>query len=176
MVKFVASCIYTILLLIWVALLSLFVSILIFGTNSMYVARETDAGIIAAGDVMWRYMAAFVFAGIGLITVASLSFMLSTFAENSIGPIVATVSIIVIFTILTQLQVPVYDSIKPYLFTTHMLGWKGFFYVKGVDGVTVEGSVENLPAVIKSALVLLGNAALFLLISIFYFRKKNILS
>jgi ABC-2 type transport system permease protein len=177
MIKFVAATIYTFLLLIWVALLALGVSILMFGTNSLFVARETDSNIIASYDVLWRYGAAFLFAAIGLITVAALSFMLSAFADNSIGPIVATVCILIIFTILTELQIPFYDeTIKPYLFTTHMLGWKGFFYVKGNDGVTIDGSVNNFPAIVKSALVLLGYIMIFLFVSVWYFRKKNILN
>ncbi len=177
MIKFLASCLYTFLLLIWVALLSLGLSILLFGTNDLFVARELDSNIIASSDVMWRYFAAFGFAAIGLITVTSLAFMLSAFADNSIGPIVTTVCVIIVFTILTQMQIPFYDeTIKPYLFTTHMLGWKGFFYVKGNDGVTVEGSIENISGIVKSGLILLAYSAAFLLTVIGYFRKKNILS
>ena len=177
LIKFTAAAIYTFILLIWVAVLALGISILMFGTNSLFVARETDSNIIASYDVLWRYGAAFLFAEIGLITVAALSFMLSAFADNSIGPIVATVCILIIFTILTELQIPFYDeTIKPYLFTTHMLGWKGFFYVKGNDGVTIDGSINNFSAIIKSALILLGYTTIFLFISVWYFRKKNILS
>jgi ABC-2 type transport system permease protein len=177
LVKFVAASIYTILLLVWVAVLSLLISMLVFGTNDLFVARETESNIIASADVLWRYMAAFAFAAIGLVTVTALAFMLSVFADNSIGPIVATVCVIIVFTILTQMQIPFYDeSVKPYLFTTHMLGWKGFFYVKGEEGVTINGSIENFSSIVKSALVLIGYAALFVGISIWYFRKKNILS
>ncbi len=177
LIKFAAASLYTFLLLIWVALLSLLLSILLFGTNDLFVAREIDSNIIAGTDVLWRYFAAFGFAAIGLITVTSLAFMLSTFADNSIGPIVATVCVIIVFTILTQMQIPFYDeTIKPYLFTTHMLGWKGFFYVQGNEGVTVEGSIENLSAIIKSGIILLAYSAAFLFTAIWYFRKKNILS
>lgn len=177
LIKFTAASLYTLLLLIWVALLSLGLSILLFGTNDLFVARETDSNIIAGADVLWRYFAAFGFAAIGLITVASLAFMLSAFADNSIGPIVATVCVIIVFTILTQMQIPFYDeTIKPYLFTTHMLGWKGFFYVKGNDGVTIEGSIENFSAIVKSGLILLAYSAAFLFTAIWYFRKKDILS
>jgi ABC-2 type transport system permease protein len=109
--------------------------------------------------------------------VASLAFMLSVFSDNSIGPIVITVCVIIVFTILTQLQIPFYDeTIKPYLFTTHMLGWKGFFYVKGIDGVTDKGSIENLSSIIKSALVLIAYTILFLGIAFWYFKRKDILS
>lgn len=177
LIKFTAACIYTILLLIWVAILSLLVSILFFGTNDLFVARETSSNIIAGADVLWRYFAAFGFAAIGLITVSSLAFMLSVFAENSITPIVATVCVIIVFTVLTQMQIPFYDeTVKPYLFTTHMLGWKGFFYVKGKDGVSVNGSIENITAILKSAGILLLYSAAFLFTAISYFRKKNILS
>ena len=177
LIKFTAASFYTIMLLIWVALLSLLLSILLFGTNDLFVARELDSNIIAGSDVLWRYFAAFGFAAIGLIAVTSLAFMLSAFSDNSIGPVVATVCVIIVFTILTQMQIPFYDdTIKPYLFTTHMLGWKGFFYVKGIDGVTVRGSIENFSAIVKSGLILLAYSAAFLLTGIWYFRKKNILS
>lgn len=177
LVKFIASSIYTILLLVWVAILALGLSVLLFGSNQLFATRGFELNIIASDDILWRYIAAFVFAIIGLITVASLAFMLSTFYDNSIVPVVATVCIIIVFTILTQMQIPFYDdTIKPYLFTTHMLGWKGFFYVKANEGETIKGSVENLSAVVRSAGILVGYAVLFLLISVWHFKKKNILS
>jgi ABC-2 type transport system permease protein len=177
LVKFSASVFYTILLLIWVAILSLLLSMLLFGTNSLLVPREFEINIISSSDVLWRYFAAFAFAAVALTTVAAMAFMFSVFADNSIGPIVGTVCVIIVFTILTQMQIPFYDeTIKPYLFTTHMLGWKGFFYIKGQEGETVKGSIENLPAVIRSGLILMTYAVGFLLISIWYFRKKDILS
>ena len=176
-VKFIASVIYTLMLLIWVAVLALFVSIALFGVNWLGVPRELQFNVMESDDVLWRYALAFCFAAVGLICVAALAFMLSVFSDNSIGPIVATVCVIIVFTILTQLQIPFYDeTIKPYLFTTHMLGWKGFFYVKAIDGVTEKGSIENLSAIIKSAVILIGYTAGFLGIAFWYFKRKNILS
>jgi ABC-2 type transport system permease protein len=177
LIKFTASCIYTLILLVWVALFALLGSVMLFGTNDLLVAKVSGSNIISEADVLWRYYAAFIFAGIGMLTVAALSFLFSAFADNSIGPIVATVCVIIVFTILTQMQIPFYDeTVKPWLFTTHMLGWKGFFYVKGLDGVTVDGSIENFPAIVKSGLILVIYAALFVFVAIWYFRKKNILS
>jgi len=40
----------------------------------------------------------------------------------------------------------------------HMLGGKDFL-CKGNEGVTIDGSIENIGAVIKSALILAGYAA-----------------
>jgi ABC-2 type transport system permease protein len=76
------------------------------------------------------------------------------------------------------MNIPIYDTtVKPWLFTTHMVAWKGFFYVQAdAEGATVRGSVENLPAVLRSAGILLGYIALFLWTSIYLFRRKDILT
>ncbi len=177
LVKFTASVFYTFVLLLWVAILGLLISMLIFGTNSIYVPKELEANVMAPNDVLWRYVAAFCFAAVGMTTIAAMSLMFSVFADNSIGPIVATVCIVIIFTILMQMEIPFYDNtIKPYLFTTHMLGWKGFFYVKANEGATIPGSVSNIGAIIKSAIILFIYTAIFLAIATWSFRKKNILS
>ncbi|GAC1448431.1 MAG: hypothetical protein NVSMB7_09870 [Chitinophagaceae bacterium] len=176
--KFFATVIYTALLLAWMAFLSLALSILLFGTNDLIVARSNALEIINRDDVMWRYLAAFAYATIALTTVAALAFLLSVFAENSIGPIVSTISIVIVFTILSEMQIPLYDrTVKPYLFTSHMLGWKGFFYLKtDADGVSMPGTVENLPAVLKSMGILLGYIVLFTGSAMVIFKRKDILS
>jgi len=178
LVKFGASVIYTILLLVWMALLALFLSMMIFGTNDMFIARDTVLEHIRAADVMWRYIAAFGYAMVALSTVAALAFLLSVFAENSIGPIVATISIVIVLTILSEMRIPIYDNtVKPWLFTSHMLAWKGFFYSKSDgQGGTINGSVENLPSILRSLGVLLAYIVAFVTAAIWAFRKKDILS
>src|ERR1700709_1325284 len=59
--KFTATVIYTALLLIWLAFISLLLSILIFGTNDILIARNDALEIIRSNDVLWRYLAAFAF-------------------------------------------------------------------------------------------------------------------
>ncbi len=177
-VKFLACVVYTLLLLIWMAFLSLFISGLLFGTNDLVVSKEFELVQIQKADVLWRYFAAFGFAAVALIVVAALSFLLSTISENSIGPIVATVSIIIVLTILSEMRIPIYDNtVKPYLFTTHMLGWKGFFYIgSNAEGQTIRGSINNLPAVMKSLGILFCYIFIFVGTAIFIFNKKDILS
>jgi ABC-2 type transport system permease protein len=178
LVKFLASVVYTIALLIWMALLALFGSMIIFGTNDMLVLRSEGIEIINSFDVMWRYVAAFAYAAVALTTVASLAFLLSVFAENSIGPIIATMSIVIVFTILSEMNIPIYDTtVKPYLFTSHMVAWKGFFYVQAnADNETIAGSIENLPAVLRSMGILLIYTGLFVGSAIYIFKRKDILS
>ena len=107
--KFFATCIYTLLLLIWVAILALFVSMLVFGTNDLFLMKSEYIVLIKQNDVFWRYCCAFCFAFVALVTVASVGFFLSAFAENSIGPIVTTMSIIILFTVLGTLNLPVFN-------------------------------------------------------------------
>lgn len=163
--KFLASTIYTLLLLVWMAFLSLFLSMMVFGVGDLVVAKSQEIILHRQADVMWRYFAAFGFAAIAMTSVAALSFFLSLFAENSIGPIVATMSIVIVFTILSTVDLPLFGLIKPYLFTSHMLGWKGFF-----------DNPVNYGAIARSAGILLLHIGLFLGTSIYIFRRKDILS
>jgi ABC-2 type transport system permease protein len=175
--KFLASSIYTILLLIWMAFWTLLVSILIFGVDDLIILKSDVVTLILKDDILWRYGAAFIFAMLAMITVSSLAFFLSIFAENSIGPIIACMSIIIVLTILQTLQLPVFNAVKPYLFTTHMLGWKGFFDVKmDEQNQQILGSIENLPAVMRSAGYLALHIICFWGMSVFVFRKKDIVS
>lgn len=178
LMKFTACVIYTIMLLAWMALLSLALSILLFGTNDMVITRNDVVEQIQRNDILWRYMAAFGYAAVALTTVAALAFLLSVFAENSIGPIVSTISIVIVFTILSEMQIPIYDkTVKPWLFTSHMLAWKGFFYSKSNgEGEAMAGSIENLPAIMKSLFVLLSYIVLFVGSAVAIFREKDILS
>ena len=176
--KFMATVVYTALLLMWLAFIALLLSILLFGTNDILIARNDTLEIIRSNDVMWRYLAAFAFATLALTTVAALAFLLSVFAENSIGPIVSTISIVIIFTILSEMQIPLYDrTIKPFLFTSHMLAWKGFFYSKvNASGSAIPGTIENLRAIGKSALILVLYIVGFVSTAIVVFNRKDILS
>lgn len=177
-VKFLASIIYTLALLVWMAILALFGSMLIFGTNDMVVLRSDGIEQMKGFDVLWRYFAAFGYAAVALTTVAALAFLLSVFAENSIGPIIATMSIVIVFTILSEMNIPFYDrTVKPYLFTSHMVAWKGFFYVKAdAIGTTINGSIENLRAVLKSLSILLIYIVIFFGTAVWVFRRKDILT
>lgn len=163
--KFAATLVYTILLLVWMALLALVVPILVFGTGDLLNLKSDQAIILEQADILWRYIAAFGFAAIAMSMVASLAFFLSLFAENSIGPIVATMSIIIVCTILSSLDIPIFTALRPYLFTTHMLGWKGFF-----------DDPVHYPAVLRSAGVLLLHIVLLFGATVYIFKRKDILS
>ena len=129
------------------------------------IFKSDEIVILKENDILWRYAAAFCFAALAMSTVAALSFLLSVFADNSIGPIVTTMSIIIVCTILSTMDFPLFTAMKPYLFTSHILGWKGFF-----------DDPVHYPSVLWSALFLFLHIVLFIGTALWYFRKKDILS
>lgn len=179
--KFGAGMVYTLLLLVWMALLALVLSMAIFGRDDLLVNKSYT--IIqffvdkSGDDVLWRYICAFALAFLALGTVAALSFMLSVFAENSIGPIVTTMSIIIVFSIISTMDLPLFTRLNPYLFTSYMTAWKGFFNMASSDSErAIRGTVYSLPVIIRAAGVLLGHILLFLGIAWYGFKRKDILS
>ncbi|MBS1744126.1 MAG: ABC transporter permease [Bacteroidetes bacterium] len=182
LVKFIASFLFTVSLLVWMAVTALFLSMAIFGVDDMIIFRSkgdvSQILQITKDDVMWRYFAAFAYAAVALTVIASLALLLSVFAENSIGPIIATVCIVIVCTVISNINVPIIDKYaKPYLFTSYLVGWKGFFYINSTDdGETLKGTMENWPAVRNSLLNLLAYIAVFLSATIIAFRRKDILS
>ena len=163
--KFIAGATYTFFVIAWMGFLALFVSTYLFGTGDVIVLNSDGLVILREADVLWRFIAGFSVAFLSLLTVSSLSICLSAFAENSIGPIVATMSVIILFTIIGTLDVTVFDTIKPYLFTTHMASWRSFFE-------------DPVPwsAITESIIVLLVHNIVFVSIAIIRFNKTDITS
>ncbi len=180
--KFLAAAIFTVLLLLWMAITALFLSMLIFGVDDMLIFRSKgeDSQIlqITKDDVLWRYVAAFGYATVALTVIAALALLLSVFAENSIGPIITTVCIVIVCTIISNINVPLIDEkVKPYLFTSYLVGWKGFFYINTTDtGEPIKGSLENWPAIRNSLLILIGHIVVLVSASVYCFKRKDILS
>lgn len=163
--KFISALIYTLLLLVWLAVISLFLSLAIFGEGDMINLKSGQFVMLLKNDIMWRYGCAFGYAALAMSSVAAMSVFLSVFAENSIGPIISTMGIIVFFTIISNLGLPSFELIKPWLMTTHMIAWKGFFS----DPVPYK-------AIFNSGLVMAVYTIFFVFASILVFNKKDIQS
>jgi ABC-2 type transport system permease protein len=161
--KFLAGGIYTLLVVLWLGFLAVIVGQWLFGVGDLMVLNSDGLVILQADDVNWRYAGGFCVAFLALLTVSSLSITLSCFSDNSIGPIVSTMAIILLFTIIVTLDVPIFDPIRPYLFTTHMAAWRSFFE----DPMPWE-------SIKKSIYILLGHNLLLIGISLFAFHRKDI--
>lgn len=163
--KFWASTIYTLMLLTFMAVLGLLGSVALFGISDLMVQKSDMFVLLDRNDVLWRYVAAYGFAALSMITVAALAFLFSVFADNSIGPIIAAMSVVIVMTILTTMDIPIFNVLKPFLFTNHMLNWKGFF-----------DNPVDLLEVLKSAGILVLHIVLFVSLAVHFFRKKDVLS
>ncbi|NOU48708.1 MAG: ABC transporter permease subunit [Bacteroidales bacterium] len=165
MSKFLAGNIYTLIILIWFCVMALGFGLLLFGTGDLVIFNSEGLVILPGSDVLWRFFSGFIIAYLALVTVANLSITLSCFTDNSIGPIVITMAIIIFFTIIGNLDVPVFDSVKPFLFTTHMVAWRSFF-----------DEPVRTKEIMNAVLVLSVHILTLIGIALYKFNRKDILS
>lgn len=163
--KFIAGIIYTNLLIVWLAILSLGVGTLIFGTGELIVIKSTALIIFERHDVLWRFAAAYLYAVISMSVVTSIAFFFSSLVENSIGPIITTMAIIIAFIIISAINVNIFQAIKPYLFTNYMGTWSAFFD-KPIDSKSV----------LDAVFILLAHIVVLYGVTLYIFNKKDILT
>ena len=161
--KFIAGGIYTLMVIVWLGFMSVIMGKLLFGAGDLMVLNSDGLVIIQEADVNWRYLGGFLVAFLALFTVSSLSICLSCFTDNSIGPIVTTMAIILLFTIIGTLDVHVFNSIRPFLLTTHMASWRSFFE----DPLPIQEIKNSILILCIHNVVLIG-------ISMYVFNKKDI--
>ncbi|MDP3831767.1 MAG: hypothetical protein Q8Q47_10885, partial [Ignavibacteriaceae bacterium] len=143
---------------------SLGLGIILFGTGELIVIGNKII-IFAKDDILWRFILAYGYAALSMSVVASLAFLLSSLVENAIGPIVSTMAIIIGVTVLSALNFDFFQSLRPYLFTNYMANWRSFF-----------DDPIDMQEVVKAGLVLLGHSVFFFGLTLFLFRRKDILS
>jgi len=163
--KFAAGGIYTLLLLLWLGILALAGGLLIFGNGDLVVLKSDELVILQQDEVLWRFMAALGAAFVALLLIASFSMLLSCYSDNSIGPIISTMAVIILFTIIGTMDIPLFDKIKPFLFTTHMVVWKSFF----------DNPVPTTQ-IWQSMIIMVLHIAGFTCLALFHFNRKDILS
>ncbi|MBK9246787.1 MAG: ABC transporter permease subunit [Ignavibacteria bacterium] len=162
--KFLAGLVYTNLLIIWMALLSLGLSVWLFGEGELLIVGDSLT-ILGSNDILWRFLWAYCYAAGSMVAIASLAFMFSALVENAIGPIASTMAIVIVLTIISTLNAPFIVAIKPYLLTTHLNGWKFFFE-----------QTPNWNKILTSASALLSYVIVFYTAALIVFKRKDILS
>ena len=163
--KFFAGAIYTNFLILWLAVISLGLGVIIFGVGELIVLKSSTIVIFEKSDVFWRFLLAYGYASLGMTVVCSLALLFSSLVENAIGPIISTMAVIIVFIIVSAINIDLFQAIKPYLFTSYILNWREFF----------NDPVDTFE-IIKSVLILAGHIVLFFSLTAFIFRKKDILS
>ncbi|MCL6494058.1 MAG: ABC transporter permease [Ignavibacterium sp.] len=163
--KFIAGVIYTNLLILWLALMSLVIGYFIFGVGELLIIRGDMIIIFEQKDVLWRFLCAYGFASLGMTVVASLAYLFSSLVENAIGPIVGTMAVIIVFVILSAINVDLLQSIRPYLFTNYISSWQLFF-----------DDPIDITEIFKSIGILTLHVFLFFGATLIIFKRKDILT
>jgi len=162
--KFIAGWTYTLMLIILMIILSLGLGWLIFGPGDLMVVTN-KVNFFEASDLIWRFIGAYAYGLLAMTTVGALSFLLSAFSDNSIGPIIGTIALIIGITIISTVGEPILGNANDYIFTTYLPSWHLFFYTE-----------LDMGELWKAMSVQLAYIMLFLGGTIYYFRKKDILS
>ena len=164
LVKYATTILYTTVFILFMALLCIGLGLLVFGTGDLIVFGK-EILLLPANEMWWRFTFAFIGAIFGMWTVASLAFLLSSFVENAIGPIIGTMAVLIVFLIISQIPVKFFDPFKPYLFTTYFTVWMKAFE----EPINWKGYYERIG-------YLAAYCAGFFLITLYIFRRKDILS
>ncbi len=161
--KYLTTLFYTTGLVIFLALICITLGLLLFGHGDLMINYQTKLRIvfIPEAEVPLRMLLAFTAAVWSMTVVASLAFLFSTLAENSIGPIIGTMAVVIVFLVLGNFPFDFFRMLSPYLFTTYMIFWQRFFD-------------DPIPwqEIARSALILgLHNIGLFLIAFLVFTRK-----
>jgi len=164
MAKWFAGIIYTIALVLFLGLVSYTLGYLLFGDGDLIVFRR-GVHVFEADDVQWRFIYAFGMGILSMMVVASLSIMISSFTNNSIGPIVGTIAILIVLNIISTVAANVLQPVLPYLFTTHFIKWQYFF------DTSVDWGAIRTAGIVQAAYIVL-----FTTIGLINFKRKDILT
>lgn len=160
--KFVTALFYILLLMIILAIFSLGIGIAMFGKGDLMVLN-IGISILPEHVLPLRFAGAYFYGLLCMWTVGSLAFLFSCIYENSLTPILVSMAILILFTIISNFDTGIFDSLKPYLFTTYLGEWRSFFSFK-----------INPGSLGKASGILSIHIIIFYLISLFIFNKKEI--
>lgn len=124
--KYITTVVYTVLFVFFLGTLSAGLALALLGNGDLIILGR-EILVLPQSEVLWRFILAYCFASWGMITVASIAFFFSSFVENAIGPIVGTMGVVIVFTLITVLPVELFSTIREYLFTYHMNVWEKAF-------------------------------------------------
>jgi hypothetical protein len=164
--KYLTMLFYTAMLIIFMSALCIGIGLGLFGNGDL-IRIQGGAGIVIlpASIAASRTVFAFLAAILSMSVIGSLAFLLSTLVENSVGPIIGSMAIMIVFFVIGNLPFESLAALKPYLFTTYMNIWQLFL-----------DDPMNRADITKYASALLFHDALFFGISYYVFIRKDIKS
>ena len=124
--KYITTLIYTVVFVFFLGVLSIGLALVLFGSGDLIILNRGIL-LLPESEVAWRFVIAYLLATCTMITIASISFFFSSFVENAIGPIVATMGLLIVCTVITVMPVELFEIPKKFLFTRYMDMWQKIF-------------------------------------------------
>ena len=162
--KFIVTLIYTALMVLFIGGLTLGLSLWVFGSGDLLVIRRGIL-VIPEAQLPGHFLIAYGLATLAMFVVSSLSFLFSALTDNSIGPIIATMAVLIVSIIIISLPFELFQTIRPYLFVNYFDAWQKVFD-------------DPIPwdVIRTNAVILTGFIFAFFLAAIACFFRKDILS
>jgi ABC-2 type transport system permease protein len=162
LVKQLTALIFIVVFLLFWMLITLWPSIILFGRGDLVVIFN-GLQILEEKDLLWRFMAAFGFAFLGMGSFAIFSVTISFFTRRSLITILIALGILVISTLVQTLAPSLFKGWESFLLTYHLAQWQLFFYTD-IDW----GSIQ------KSVIWLLGFSLVCIVVSLLRFKRLKI--
>jgi ABC-2 type transport system permease protein len=160
--KLLATYLYTIILIVFFIIMSLALGSIWLGVGDLVVF---DKGVlILPQEIVWgRFAIAFLFATFVMFVTVTLCFMFSSMVNNGIGPIIGAMSIIIIGLAIANIPIDIFETIRPYFFTSYFDIWQKAFY-------------DPIPwsEIGTDVLILSAYTIVFIVISFVHFIRKDI--
>ncbi|MEN6520017.1 MAG: ABC transporter permease [Armatimonadota bacterium] len=167
--KLMTAVIYTAALTLFLGLASYVVGAVFLGRGALMTFQwgglfeAQGVFVYSEGEGLVRMLLAYAFAALAVLTVGSIAFFISTLVTNSLGAIGGAMIVYIVLRLVGVIGY--FDPIEPYLFTTYMGAFEGFF-------------IDEIPwlEIGKYALILLTYSAAFAGAGFLIFRRKDVLS
>jgi ABC-2 type transport system permease protein len=165
--KYWATLFYTSTVVIFLGIMCVGLGLILFGSGDLIMnyALQFRIVFIPEAEIPLRMLLAFTAAIWSMMVVASIAFFLSTLAENSIGPIIGTMAVVIVFFVIGNFPFDFFRTLTPYLFTTHMNIWQRF-----LDTPIPWGEI------ISSASILALHCVVLFTIALIVYQRKDIKS
>ena len=160
MAKWFVANIYVAIGLVILAVASIIAGGAFFGLNPMLLFSGQTVGV---GESVWLIFLSYAFVWFGMMAVVSVSVALSTLTDSGLTAMAAGLALVIVMIILGNL--PVFDFLQPYLFTSHFDAWTNLF-----SDPVEWGPIRD--ALINFVVWIVGLTGIAYLI----FRRKDILS
>ena len=138
--KHFTAILFVFFFIICYAIISIIPALVLFGKGDLIVAFN-GLQIIEESQLPIRFLGAFGFAFLAMVSLAILSVTVSVFAKKSLVSILITLGFIIISTLLQTLSSSLFTGWEFFLITYHFSQWQLFFYTDIDYGAIVNSTI-----------------------------------